>query len=406
MSKKSSRMDRRSLLTGAAVASLAAAVGAGQADQAAAQTAAPAAASGSAKGASATGVTVANRGQYAKAPLKQDFVNVAAIQSQLYSVDLRDRAKTLKRNLDRVLQLIDLAQNSPEEWGGERRWGSKVDLLSMHEFPVQGFQPWNRKELNQIAFDLPGPESEAIGERAKRYGCYISWGCYAREKDWPDHVINMSVLTGPDGSIVSKQWKARNILGLFGDGALIGTTVYDVLDRYVEMYGWDAVLPVARTDIGNIAITAVGVEPLLYTCLGLKGAEILVLSVTGGSNAESAIATARNNRLYTIGVGNAVSPNNIGFPESSGTRDEGTVIVDPRGTVLAKTENHHEDIITARIPIADFRKSRRVQELPMAMLLPVLQQYQPLFQPNAFLDKLPQNYQEAGDIVRKRMGMK
>ncbi|MBU6378366.1 MAG: hypothetical protein KJS95_07505, partial [Gammaproteobacteria bacterium] len=164
MSKKSSRMDRRSLLTGAAVASLAAAVGAGQADQAAAQTAAPAAASGSAKGASATGVTVANRGQYAKAPLKQDFVNVAAIQSQLYSVDLRDRAKTLKRNLDRVLRLIDLAQNSPEEWGGERRWGSKVDLLSMHEFPVQGFQPWNRKELNQIAFDLPGPESEAIGE--------------------------------------------------------------------------------------------------------------------------------------------------------------------------------------------------------------------------------------------------
>ena len=39
-------------------------------------------------------------------------------------------------------------------------------------------------------------------------------------------------------------------------------------------------------------------------------------------------------------------------------------------------------------------------------LLPVLQQYQPLFQPNAFLDKLPQDYQEAGDVVRKRMGMK
>ena len=276
----------------------------------------------------------------------------------------------------------------------------------MHEFPIQGFQPWNRKELNQIAFDLPGPESEAIGERAKRYGCYISWGCYAKEKDWPDHVINMSVLTGPDGKIVSKQWKARNILGLFGDGALIGTTVYDVLDRYVEMYGWDAVMPVARTDIGNIAITAVGAEPLLYTCLGLKGAEVLVLSVTGGSNAESAIATARAGRLYTMGVGNAVSPNNIGFPEGSGTRDEGTVIVDPRGTVLAKTDNHHEEIITARIPIAEYRRSRRVQELPMAILLPILQQYDPVFRPNAFLEKLPATYQEAGELVRKRMGMK
>ncbi|MFM8844286.1 MAG: nitrilase-related carbon-nitrogen hydrolase [Gammaproteobacteria bacterium] len=403
MSKKTAKLDRRSLITGAAMASLAAAAGSTASNNADAQNAA-APAGGAA--APSNGIQVSNRGQYAKVALKQDFVNVAAVQSQLYSIEVRDRANTLKRNLNRILRLIDLAQNSPEEWGGERRWGSKVDLISMHEFPIQGFQPWTRKELNQVAFELPGPESEAIGERAKRYGCYISWGCYAKEKDWPDHVINMSVLTGPDGKIVSKQWKARNILGLFGDGALIGTTIYDVLDRYVEMYGWDAVLPVARTDIGNIAITAVGSEPTLYTCLGLKGAEILVLSVTGGSNSESAITTARANRLYTVGVGNAVSPNNIGFPESSGTRDEGTVIVDPRGTVLAKTENHHEDIITARIPLADFRKTRRVQELPVAILLPVLQQYQPLFQPNAFLEKLPQTYQEAGEIVRKRMGMK
>ena len=403
MKRKMNKLDRRSLLTGAAMASLAAAAGGGAANNAAAQAAAAPAVG---TGGTTSNIEVAKRGQYAKVALKQDFINVAAVQSQLYSIDLRDQAKTLKRNLDRVLRLIDLAQNSPEEWNGERRWGSKVDLIAMHEFPVQGFQPWNRKELNRIAFELPGPESAAIGERAKRYGCYISWGCYAKEKDWPNHVINMSVLTGPDGNIVSKQWKARNILGLFGDGALIGTTVYDVLDRYVEMYGWDAVLPVARTDIGNIAITAVGVEPMLYTCLGLKGAEILVLSVTGGSNSESAIATARNNRLYTLGVGNAVSPNNIGFPEASGTRDEGTVIVDPRGTVLASTDNHHEDIITARIPIADFRKTRRLQELPMAILLPVLQQYQPLFQPNAFLDRLPETYQEAGEIVRKRMGMK
>ena len=400
MAKKTTKLDRRSLLTGAAAASLAAAAGSLQSESATAQNAS---AAGSAPGGK---VSVSQRGVYEKVPLKQDVINVAAIQSQLYSIDLRDRTNTLKRNLNRILRLIDLAQNSPEEWGGERRWGSKVDLIAMHEFPIQGFQPWNRKELNQIAFELPGPESEAIGERAKRYGCYISWGCYAKEKGWPDHVINMSVLTGPDGKIVSKQWKARNILGLFGDGALIGTTVYDVLDRYVEMYGWDAVMPVARTDIGNIAITAVGAEPLLYTCLGLKGAEVLVLSVTGGSNAESAIATARAGRLYTMGVGNAVSPNNIGFPEGSGTRDEGTVIVDPRGTVLAKTDNHHEEIITARIPIAEYRRSRRVQELPMAILLPILQQYDPVFRPNAFLEKLPATYQEAGELVRKRMGMK
>ena len=400
MTKKTRQIDRRSLLTGALTGAAAASMAtlAGQAEAQSATTGARAPRDGEVK--------AAQRGKYETVPLKQDFINVAAIQSRLLSIDTRDKTRTLKRNMDRALRLIDLAQNSPEEWGGERRWGSKVDLICMHEFPIQGFQPWTRKELTQIAFELPGPEVATIGERAKRYGCYIAFGCYAKLKDWPDHVINMSVLVGPDGDIVDMQWKARNILGLFGDQALIGTTVYDVLDRYVEMYGWDRTLPVARTDIGNICMTAVGAEPTLYTCLGLKGAEILVLSVTGGSNAESAINTARANRLYTVGVGNAVSPDNIGFPEASGTEDGGTVIVDPRGTTLAKTDNHHEDIITARIPIADFRKTRRVQELPKALLLSVLQAYDPVFQPNAFAGALPATYKEAGELVRKRMGMK
>jgi predicted amidohydrolase len=400
MTKKTRQIDRRSLLTGALTGAAAASMAtlAGQAEAQSATTGARAPRDGEVK--------AAQRGKYETVPLKQDFVNVAAIQSRLLSIDTRDKARTLKRNMDRALRLIDLAQNSPEEWGGERRWGSKVDLICMHEFPIQGVQPWTRKELTQIAFELPGPEVATIGERAKRYGCYIAFGCYAKLKDWPDHVINMSVLVGPDGGIVDMQWKARNILGLFGDQALIGTTVYDVLDRYVEMYGWDRTLPVARTDIGNICMTAVGAEPTLYTCLGLKGAEILVLSVTGGSNAESAINTARANRLYTVGVGNAVSPDNIGFPEASGTEDGGTVIVDPRGTTLAKTDNHHEDIITARIPMADFRKTRRVQELPKALLLSVLQAYDPVFQPNAFAGALPATYKEAGELVRKRMGMK
>jgi predicted amidohydrolase len=276
----------------------------------------------------------------------------------------------------------------------------------MHEFPIQGFQPWTRVELNKVAIELPGSETEAIGARAKKYGCYIAFGCYAKEKGWDNHVINMSVIIGPDGNIVSKQWKARNILGLFGEGALIGTTIYDVLDRYVEMYGWDATMPVARTDIGNLCMTSVGGEPLLYQCLALKGAEIMVLSVTGGSNAPSAIATARGSRVYTVGVGNSVSPDNPGFAESAGAGNEGSVIVDPRGVTIGQTANHHEDIAGARIPIADFRRTRRFPEYPMALMLPVLMQYEPVFQPNAFLDYLPATYKDSGDYVRRRMSGK
>ncbi len=353
-----------------------------------------------------TPIQVAKRGVYATVPLRQDAINVTAIQSRVWSVDVKNLASTMKRNLAHVTQLIDYAQGAGEQWGNERLWGAKQDLICMHEFPIQGFQPWTRKELNQVAFELPGPEVDVIAQKAKQYGCYIAFGCYAKEKDWPDHVINMSVIVGPEGTIVSKQWKSRNILGLFGEGALIGTTTYDVLERYVEMYGWDATLPIARIDIGNIAMTSVGAEPMLYTCLAMKGAEIMILTVTGGSNAESAITAARANRLYTVGVGNSVSPDNPGFMEATGSRDGGTVVVDPRGTVLAKSANHHEDAVSARIPIADFRKTRRIPEFPMALMLPVFQQYEPVFKPNAFLEKLPATYQESGDLVRKRMGTK
>ncbi|MDJ0657773.1 MAG: nitrilase-related carbon-nitrogen hydrolase [Xanthomonadales bacterium] len=351
-------------------------------------------------------IKVAKNGQYETATLRQNAINVSAIQSRVRSVDVNNLKATTRANLDHVVKLINYAQGAPEAWGGERRWGSKKDLICMHEFPIQGFQPWTRKELYKVAFDLPGPETEVIGERAKHFGCYIAFGCYAKEKDWPNHVINMSVIVGPDGNIVSKQWKARNILGLFGSGALIGTTVYNVLDRYVEMYGWDATLPIARTDIGNIAMTAVGIEPMIYQCLALKGAEILIMSVTGGSNAESAKQAARTNRIYTVGVGNSVSPDNMGFADAAGAKAEGTVIVDPRGTVVGKTSNAHEDIANARIPIADFRETRRFREVPAALIAPVLAQYEPAFKPNAFLDQLPATYEEAGQIVREKMGQK
>jgi predicted amidohydrolase len=388
-------LSRRQLLAGAGAASLAALAAA----PAAAQTAAAHPGAGKA---SDTTIGVARRGVYPTVPLKQEAINVSAIQSRVNAVDVRNLKTTLNANLDHVMQLIDYAQGSAEAWNHERLWGTKQDLIVLHEFPFQGFQPWSRKELLRVAIDLPGPETERFVAKAKQYDCYIAFGCYAKEKDWPDHVINMSVIVGPEG-IVSKQWKTRNILGLFYDGALLGTTIYDVLDRYVEMYGMDAVIPIARTPIGNIAMTAVGAEPMLYAAQAMKGAEIQILTVSGGSNADSAVTCARANRTYCVGIGNAVTPNNIGFADAAGAQDGGTAIVDPRGTRLASSANHHEDIVSARIPIGDFRKTRRFPEFPMAVMLPVFQQYEPVFKPNAFLEYLPTDYKDSGAFIKRRM---
>jgi predicted amidohydrolase len=393
MTDSTSNTSRRAIMAGA-VGLAAGAVSAQASEQVAQATSA------------SNAVNVSKRGVYETVPLRQDGINVCAIQSRVRGLDIKNLKQSMAEGLKHATKLINHAQGIVDEWGGERIWGAKQDLICMHEFPIQGFRPWNRAELNKIAFELPGPEVDVIAQLAKKHDCYIAFGCYAKKKEWPDHVINMSVIVGPKGDIVSEQWKARNILGLFGEGALIGTTVYDVLDRYVEMYGWDATLPIARTDIGNIAMTAVGGEPMLYQALALKGAEIMILSVTGGNNPDSAIAAARASRVYTVGVGNSVSFENTGFAEAAGSKDEGTVVVDPRGVPLARSANHHEDYVSARVGIADFRKTRRFPELPMALFLPVFQQYEPKFGPNTFLSKLPKDYKEAGEIVRAKMAGK
>ena len=353
--------------------------------------------------AAARDVSVESGGAYATVPLRQPAIGVSAIQSRVRAVDGRNPAPRLKENLAHVLELIDDAQGASEAWGPEPRWGSKQDLICLHEFPLQGWNPWTREEILRVAIDLPGAESEAIGRKAKKYNCYIAFGCYARDKDWPNHVLSISTIVGPSGEIISKQLKARNMLGVFGDFALFGTTVYDVLDRYVELYGWDAVIPVARTDIGNICMTPVGNEQDLYRCMALKGAEIIIRTVTGGSNAQGAAETARANNVYCVGVGNSVSPDNIGFVESAGAVDGGTVICDPRGTVLARSESHHESIVQARIPIGSFRTGRTTPEVPMALFMPVYQKYAPRYGPNAFSEYLPTDLKDAARYVRNRL---
>jgi hypothetical protein len=42
----------------------------------------------------------------------------------------------------------------------------------------------------------------------------------------------------------------------------------------------------------------------------------------------------------------------------------------------------------------------------MALFLPVLQQYEASVKPNAFLEQLPNDYQEAGALVKRRAARK
>ncbi|MBT9317768.1 nitrilase-related carbon-nitrogen hydrolase [Leptothoe spongobia] len=331
-------------------------------------------------------VSVPTDGNYAKVDLIKPAIRLGVVQSRIRGVDPSQLDKTRQDNLDHMLELIDAANN----------WGGPKDLLFFHEFPITGYSNrWNRQDALKVAIEIPGEETEAIGKKANEYGCYIVFGSYVRDENWPNHLLSITTIMGPDGTIVDKHWKARNIKGVFGPGfELFTTTIYDVLDQYVEMYGMDAVIPVTRTPIGNIATSSVQREPELFRAFAMKGAELILRTATGGFNPVDIQATSLYNGVYTAVVNNAISPNNPGFfPDNGGSG--GSAIFDPRGSLLKEANSEHETIVTVTIPIADFRSRHRPPMVHMDLYRPIFEQYVNRFPPNLFTEYQPEDTADA-----------
>ncbi len=358
---------RRQLLTAGSAGVVAAALGSGVAM-----------AEGAAAGSGAA-VSVAADGNYERVPLRKDSLRVTAVQSIMRAVrDTERPQREMKANLDHMLDLIDRANGFP----------GPQDLVCFHEQPIMGWNPWNREQALRVAIEIPGPETEALGKKAKQYGCYITFGTYARDPDWPGHLLLNGILIGPDGSVLANHWKTNNIRGFLPGWDIFTTSIYDVLDRYREMYGEDAVLPIAHTDIGNISCSITPSQPDVIRALAMKGLEIRLSSSSGGYSVTGAQVIARHNRLWSVVCNQSVSPEQPGFAEFSGSGD--TAIFDPRGEIAARARSVHEEFVSTRIPIAEFRRSRTIPPgVPMEMLRPVHEKYVPRHGPNLQASYLP-----------------
>ncbi len=326
-----------------------------------------------------------NGRKYARIPLRSDFVTVSAIQSRVRAVDGKNPANGIRSNLDHMLELIDKAQF----------FGGRKDLLCFHEFPIQGWNPWDREEILRLAIEIPGPETEAIAAKARQYNCYIKFGAYARDKNWPGHILSITSIIGPDGKLVARDWKARNIKGVFPGFELVTTTIYNVLDRYMEMYGADAVIPVHQTDIGNLCTSSVQLEPELFRVMAMKGAELILRTASGGFNPADIQMCSAYNKVYSVIVNNAVSPENPGFMDDAFGAAGGTAIYDPRGKTLAIADSKFEQQVISRIPLASFRARHKIPDVHMALYEPVFQAYEPRFGPGLFTDYQPTSLRDA-----------
>lgn len=338
-------------------------------------------------------LSIAPDGQYERVALAKPVIRMSVIQSRVRQVDLSNLRASRRANLDHMLSLIDAANN----------FGGPKDLLFFHEFPITGYSNrWDRRDALRAAIRVPGPETEAIGRKAREYGCYIVFGSYAKDEDWPDHLLSLTTIIGPDGDVIETHWKARNIKAVFGPGfELFTTTIYDVLEEYLERYGVDAIAPVTRTPIGNIITSSIQREPELFRVFAMKGAEIMLRTATGGFSPVDIQATSLYNRCYTAIANNALSPNNPGFFPDNGNAG-GSAIYGPDGELINAANSVHETPVTATIPIAQFRARHRPPQVHMDLYRSAFEAYQPAFAPNLLSQYLPSDTSDAYEFFKDK----
>jgi predicted amidohydrolase len=325
-------------------------------------------------------------GTYAVEDLRRDMILASVVQTRVNGVNGDNPEPDIRRNLDYMLECIDIAQSN----------GPPNDLLLFHEFPICGFSSWTREQHYRLALEIPGPETEEITKRCKKYNCYVVFGTYAKDPDWPDHILHLMVMVGPEG-VVAKHWKQRNVRGMFPGSEQYTSVIYDVFDQFVEMYGQDAVIPIARTDIGNIAMSAVQFEPELFRCFALKGAEIICRVATGGFEYDDMRLTSYHNSLYTMICNNSVTTGgrNPGYFDDEAYGGSGrSAIFGPRGIEMEKC-GPFETKRMVMIPIAQFRAKHRIPDLHLKLYQPVLDQYRERYDPNGYSEYLPKDKRDA-----------
>ncbi len=327
-------------------------------------------------------------GSYPTVPLEKDVVVVKVVQNA--PVNLQDAPSIeegLATNVERMAYWIDQACTN----------GKKPDFILFNEFPLTGYSSGSRDEKLKFTIQIPGPETARIGELAKACDTYIIFGSYATDPDWPGHILSLNPVIGRDGEVKKVYWKSRNITRLGDDGEIPTTTVENVRDKYRAMYGIEEEFPVLMTEFGNIAVSTVQIDPMVFAAFAMRGTEIMMRTATLFSRLDVR-AIAFYNDMYS-------AMSNITFPPESGVPAEfggGSLIVDPSGKVLAEDPSNNESFIEAEIPIAEFRANRRIPRYPMEVIAPVFDQYVqevPLNHLDMPADELPQSRMDMKDLL-------
>ncbi len=261
------------------------------------------------------------------------------------------------RQAAEVLMLQCIERLNRQIGASKRFIGPDTRLVVLPEYFLTGFpmgedlEAWREK----AALEIGGRIYEKLGGMAQQQKIFLSGNAYEIDPHFPQLYFQTSFIIDPFGEVILRY---RRLNSMFAP------TPHDVWDRYLEVYGLEAVFPVVDTEIGKLACIAS--EEILYPelarCLMMRGAEIFLHSSSEVSSPMlsqknvAKLARAMENMAYVVSA-NSAGIANIDIPFAS--TDGGSKVVNYEGLVLCEADTGESMVANATIDLAALRHHRR-----------------------------------------------
>lgn len=273
-----------------------------------------------------------------------------ALQTRCYAIN------KLNVNDAHIKMLANIERIAGQVKGSKGFIGPQVKLVVLPEYFMTSFPmgeslpEWQAKG----AIANNGAEYDALSKIAQDNSIYLSGNVYELDDHFPDLYFQTSFILAPNGDCILRY---RRLISMFAP------TPHDVLDKYLDLYGYEGLFPVAKTALGNLATIAS--EEILYPeiarSFAMQGAEVFLHSSSEVCSTQltpkdiAKRARAIENLAYVVSA-NSAGIADIDFPAES--TDGLSKIVDYKGLVLAEAGMGESMVANVELDIEALRRYR------------------------------------------------
>ncbi len=153
-----------------------------------------------------------------------------------------------------------------------------IKLVVMGEFFMHGQGGHGFRSpvtLQRLAIRYPGPELELLQDFALKHKVYVAGSTFEIDDKLPGHIFNSAFILSDTGELIHRY---RKIQCADVWGSLPDTTPSSVYDRYLDIYGYDFLFPIADTPLGKLGTMVCfdQAHPEIARMLTKYGAEVIL----------------------------------------------------------------------------------------------------------------------------------